>query len=225
MEDMLNIEEMLKVINSTGYIIIKNIISINTDDITNLEKQINTNKIYIFNDHWDNNDKTRYQTVLNEDSISFIPQLNKIINSINPLLQKSNWVIIKSEIGCKKQMAHLDYVPTPEFNKIVNGFDKNRIPLLVLTSLMDNTYIHIWDKSIDIINGSYTGEPISSSKILLNKGDVIVFRSDVIHGGSEYDTENIRLHCYLDSPDLCREDDTTFIIKLDAPELNSLIIE
>jgi len=217
--------DMLNTINSTGYIILKNVISINEDDITNLEKQINTDKVYIFNDDWDSNDKKRYQKVLNEDDISFIPQLNNIINDINPILQKSNWVIIKSEIGCKKQMAHLDYVPTPEFNTIINGFDKNKIPLLVLTSLMDNTYIHIWDKSIDIINGCYTGEPIKSSKISLNKGDVIVFRSDVIHAGSEYDVENIRMHCYLDSPFLCREEDTTFIIKLDSPNLSELIIE
>ena len=53
--------DMLNTITSTGYIILKNVISINEDDITNLEKQINTDKVYIFNDDWDSNDKKRYQ--------------------------------------------------------------------------------------------------------------------------------------------------------------------
>lgn len=218
-------EEVINKINTTGYIIIKNVISITENDIKIIEKQIDTNKVYIFNQDWDDNDKKRMQTDLNEENLSFISILNDTINSINPLLKKSNWVIIKSEPDCHKQLAHLDYIPTKNFNEIINGQDKYIIPLLVLSSLMNNTYIHIWDKSIEIMNGSYNGEPIKSNKILLDKGDILIFRSDIIHAGSEYEIENIRLHCYLDSPFIDREIDTTFIVSLDSPELTKIIIE
>ena len=217
--------DILIIINTIGYVILKNAISITENDIKNIEKQIKMNSIYIFNQDWNNNDKKRMQTNLNENNLSFIAQLNQTIIGINPLLKMSNWVIIKSEFECHKQLAHLDYIPRPGFNEIINGIDKNKIPLLVLTSLMDNTYIHIWNNSIELMNGSYIGSPIKSNKILLNKGDILIFRSDIIHAGSEYDKENIRLHCYLDSPYLDREIDTTFIVSLDSQELSKLVIE
>ena len=90
---------------------------------------------------------------------------------------------------------------------------------------MDNTFIHIWEKSIEMLNETYSEEPLKSNKLLLNAGDILVFRSDMIHAGSEYTEQNIRLHCYLDSSYVIREENTTFIIKLDSPELSKYIIE
>ena len=217
--------EMLNTINKTGYILLKNIIPIMEDDIKYIENQINLSHVFVFNQDWENNDKKRLQTELDEHNLSFITNLNDMVNSINPALHKSNWVILKSQPGCHKQMSHLDYVPTPAFNEVINGDDKSKIPLLVLVSLMENTYLDIWENSIELMNGSYDGEPVKSTKMLLGKGDVLVFRSDVIHAGSEYQHENIRLHCYLDSPFINRENDTTFIVSLDSQELSRLVIE
>ena len=46
----------------------------------------------------------------------------------------------------------------------------------------------------------------------LNAGDVFVFRGDLVHVGAEYDSLNIRIHSYVDSP--CapepRDADTTY---------------
>ena len=34
----------------------------------------------------------------------------------------------------------------------------------------------------------------------LDGGDIYIFRGDLIHVGAEYDTLNIRIHCFIDSP-------------------------
>ena len=216
---------MNDILHSNGYIILKKAIIVTNDDIHNISEQINNSNTYVFNNDWIYNDKKRIQTDLKEDNISFMPELNKIIDNINPLLKASKWVILKSEPGCHKQMAHLDYIPTIDFDGVINGIDKNKIPLLILTSIMDNTFIHIWEKSIEMLNETYSEEPLKSNKLLLNAGDILVFRSDMIHAGSEYTEQNIRLHCYLDSSYVIREENTTFIIKLDSPELSKYIIE
>jgi len=217
-------QPILNAIHTTGYCILKNQLKVSSADLSELFAQINHSSVAIFNHDWDNNDKKRMQRVLQKEKIGFIHALDDVVNRINPNLTQSTWVIIKSDAGCKKQMAHLDYVPTAEFSSVVKN-DTSFIPLLVLVGVMDNTYIHIWENSIAITNETYDGPSVPSTKILLNKGDVLVFRSDVIHAGSEYDELNIRLHCYLDSPKVARDEDTTFIISLDAPATNKIIVE
>ena len=52
----------------------------------------------------------------------------------------------------------------------------------------------------------------------LNAGDVFVFRGDLVHVGAEYDSLNIRIHSYVDSP--CapepRDADTTYHVLSDS---------
>jgi hypothetical protein len=62
--------------------------------------------------------------------------------------------------------------------------------LAVITALQDGTKLHIYpfDRG---------GECAMRQ---LNKGDVLVFRGDLIHFGAEYDRLNIRIHSYIDSP-------------------------
>ena len=55
--------------------------------------------------------------------------------------------------------------------------------------------------------------------LLLEPGDAVVFRADVVHAGAEYDSENIRIHCYLDSPLVPRDPNRTFIIQEHADSL------
>ena len=51
--------------------------------------------------------------------------------------------------------------------------------------------------------------------IYINKGDVIIFRGDLVHAGAEYYSENVRLHAYIDSVKYKREKNITYIPKLD----------
>ena len=74
--------------------------------------------------------------------------------------------------------------------------------LVMITALQDGTKlpIHPFDKG---------GK---CEMRLLNKGDLLVFRGDLIHFGAEYDKLNIRIHSYIDSPSAPKRDpDRTYM--------------
>jgi len=178
-------------IHKNGYHIYKNIC--NADNMLGvgflLNKQIDSK--YggpIFNGV--KNDKKRLQSTLrcNKTIISeFIESLEENIYKLlpsNSRLYFSNWVILKSLAGCNKQQPHTDY----NLETIKNISDPTCVPLLVLVALMPETYLDIWD-----LNRIHR-------KLVMDEGDVVIFRADLIHGGSSYAKENIRIHAYLDSP-------------------------
>jgi hypothetical protein len=148
------------------------------------------------------NDKKRLQSTLrcNNTIISeFIERLEENIYKVlpsNSRLYFSNWVILKSLAGCNDQQPHTDY----NVETIKNITDPNDVPLLVLVGLMDETYLDIWD-----MNGIH-------KKLVMEKGDVLIFRADMIHGGSSYEKENIRIHAYLDSPLVKRIHNRTWFV-------------
>ena len=177
-------------ITKNGYHIYKNILEIDENIIPILEKQINgKNGGPIFNGT--KNDKKRLQSNVarNNNTINnFLINLESTIYNLLPKdspLYFSNWVILKSISGCSSQKPHTDYDPI-SIDKISN--DEKKCPLLVLVSLMPETYLDIWN-----IDGNH-------QKLTLDKGDILIFRADIIHAGSSYINDNIRIHSYLDSP-------------------------
>lgn len=186
-----NMRENYNNIHKNGYHIYKNICDADyhVGLMDHLNKQIDSK--YggpIFNGA--KNDKKRLQSTLrcNKTIISdFIEKLQENIYNILPSesrLYFSNWVILKSLDGCNEQRPHTDY----NVENIKNITDSICVPLLVLVALMPETYLDIWD-----LDGIHR-------KLVMDKGDVLIFRADMIHGGSSYEKENIRIHAYLDSP-------------------------
>ena len=58
-------------------------------------------------------------------------------------------------------------------------------------------------------------ENFPTKKIInLERGDALIFRGDLIHAGSAYEMDNVRLHCYLDVPGTKRNHDQTFPFNL-----------
>jgi len=180
-------------IHKNGYHIYKNIC--NADDSVMLRLRFLLNKQVdskyggpIFNGV--KNDKKRIQSTIrynNKIITEFIERLEeKIYNLLpsNSRLYFSNWVILKSFAGCNEQQPHTDY----NTETIKNITDSTCVPLLVLVAVMPETYLDIWD-----LNGIHR-------KLVMDEGDVVIFRADLIHAGSSYEKENIRIHAYLDSP-------------------------
>jgi len=164
------------------------------------------------------NDKKRLQTNLkiNRKNYAFIQSIDMMVRGLNPLLTPSNWVILKSKPGCSPQSAHLDYEYSDEL--LEASKDPAKIPLLVLVALMPNTRIYVWKHSQKIIRERYRGPPVLPITIELQPGDIFVFRADMIHAGADYPEENIRIHCYLDSPHVKRNPNRTWIIQKHAPD-------
>lgn len=189
-------------ISKHGYHIYKNILEINDNIIPLLDKQINSKKGGpIFNGI--KNDKKRLQSNVyrsNNTINNFLVNLENTIYSLLPQdspLFFSNWVILKSISGCSSQKPHTDYDPI-SIEQISN--DEKKCPLLVLVSLMPETYLDIWD-----IDGNH-------QKLTLDKGDILIFRADVVHAGSSYINDNIRIHSYLDSPFVKRIPNRTWFV-------------
>nr|QBK85712.1 MAG: hypothetical protein LCMAC101_03070 [Marseillevirus LCMAC101] len=198
-------------IHVNGYTILKNKIQINKKVIKQIYSQINKKRKIIFNS--ERNDNKRLQCNLYHRQrymTDFVNNIRSIIfDSVGSKLIINDWVILKSLEGCKEQLPHCDYIPSDEFKKC----DGENIPLSFIVSIMDDTKINIWDKSL--------GYPTDISnkiekQIFLDEGDIFIFRGDLVHAGSSYDKENTRLHAFLDSVLCPRTKNRTFIIKKHA---------
>lgn len=188
-----------------SYKIYKNVFEINDEILFDLDSQVSKNGSKIFNGIKKNDNKRIQSTIrTNKKNKELVKGLYDFVSEINPELKPSKFVIIKSKINCEKQMAHLDYEYNDELKNIENDED---VPLLVLVALMPNTSMYIWDKISETLSAE-----ISPIKIELDKGDILVFRADTIHAGSDYLAENIRMHCYLDSEKINRKKNRTWIV-------------
>ncbi len=69
------------------------------------------------------------------------------------------------------------------------------MPLASLSALMDGTLLDVWPGAIRF-DASRSYKPL---QIKLNKGDVLIFRGDLVHAGASVGAvENVRIHAYLD---------------------------
>ena len=137
-------------LHKNGYFIIKNGCNelICDELIDNLKIELKKNKS-IFNSR--NNDRKRLQTTLklnniNEILINFISKIKDIIKPfIGDNLYLSEWNVLKSKNACKEQIPHCDHIPSYQF---IDSNDEDK-PLSAIISIMDNSKIVLWDKSIN----------------------------------------------------------------------------
>jgi ectoine hydroxylase-related dioxygenase (phytanoyl-CoA dioxygenase family) len=217
---------MSKILHKQGYVIYRNILSDLPAILELLSDYMNETAGPIFNNE-KTNDNRRRQNKLNTRNPIFrkwIQEIEETIRSIHPIqsLHFQDWNILQSLPGCKSQQPHTDYVPTEKFVKKMGELDSpenySKIPLLCLVALEPNTYLDVWDNSTRLITLSdeklkdYVNHDIQSNRLCLQAGDVLIFRPDLVHAGSPYSEENIRLHVYLDSLEIPRQVNRTFII-------------
>ena len=199
----------------TEYTIYENIFQPNNDVYIDFQNQL-ASAGPIFNSTKNDNKRRQCNLKITKTNTEFITKLTEFVKNLNPQLTPSKWVLIKSKPGCKKQLAHIDYENTPDFQTCIKTQEQIPLPLplLVLVALQPKTAIYIWKKSTEVIQGIYKSnqKPISPTKIELQAGSIFVFRPDLVHAGSDYAEENIRMHCYLDSPLVHRDKNRTFII-------------
>ena len=176
---------------------------------------------YIFNGE-ENDHKRRQVSVAASDVMEFREELLSL-----PYLTKYHcvdyFVLLRSLPGCTRQLAHTDYIPDEE---LLMSTAENR-PLLCVLALEDGTKLVVWPGSHRLISGrSRLMKPIEPRVVWLNAGDAILFRGDLVHAGAEYETENIRLHCYIDSKAVNRHPNRTYIISKHAdPLVQDKIVE
>lgn len=223
----INLDELYK----TGYQILKSHIEIPQ----NIKKQLmgftyyenlDNGTIFNHNEMSDINDGKRKQYFIKPEVKSslaiFMNELNMNLKSIFPLLYPNDWVILKSNTGCKPQAAHTDYFPP------YGPVELYEIPINVLIALQKNTFLNVWPHSHKLISVEYMTDriipseyidqkPIHKKVIELEPGDVLLFRGDLVHGGAGYKETNYRMHCYLDYG--YREPNKTWLVHRKGSEL------
>ena len=153
-----------------------------------------------------NPNRKRLQSLLENTNYSILNEATEFMKSVNSNLEPKIWAALKTLQGAKRQDAHLDYEP----NSIYKLTD-DQMPLLVLIPLEDNTTLHVWNPSKAILRGTYNSVKVQPSVLTANKGDLMVFRADLIHAGSEWiDSEKLRIHCYFHNNNITFPDDYTW---------------
>lgn len=226
-------------LHDQGYVIVKNKFKIPDNVKNHFEQTVQRRGSAIFN-HNENskhNDRKRIQVNVTAKSKyiqGFMDTLNQSLAKSFRHLEINDWVVIGSKPGCKNQAAHTDYSPSPDMT------DESKIPINVLIALEDGTLINVWPGSHGLIcndlidqdglsdwdkmgTGYNQYRPIKMQTLSLNKGDLLLFRGDLVHAGASYEKANCRLHCYLDAG--YREPNRTWLINRHASQyLRDLIL-
>lgn len=112
-------------------------------------------------------------------------------------------VLLTSDAGCLPQRAHTDYVREAAH---LRGNDE--MPLGCIVALEDNTMFDVWPGAIRCYDDP--GKVFEHKRIMLNAGDVLLFRGDLVHAGAPFERFNMRLHLYLDHANVERVKGETY---------------
>jgi len=209
-------------LHTDGYCIHPNVFSTKSilNDMTKINNDTSSiaNQV-IFNNKRSGGDKKRLQTPISaintKSSQAFTRTIQNFAKTYYPNHNPNSIVILTSLPGCDEQLAHCDYAPSTEFATVSDDM----VPLGCIIALEPGTKLKIWPKSIrlsfmnNLIRSDFIESingPIRPIEIELNPGDVLVFRGDLVHAGSAYNTKNNRIHLYLDSPLVSRPSNTTW---------------
>jgi len=162
------------------------------------------------------NDRKRRQVAL---PMALVADLQKKIGSLSFVTDHHtvhDFVLLRSLPGCMRQAAHTDYIPDVSLLQC----PPDQLPYLALIAIQDKTSLIVWPGSHKVIRGrGRTVAPIEPHKVELKAGDLLVFRPDLVHAGAEVSTENLRIHCYIDSDSVYRMKNRTYILQVHGEEL------
>ena len=119
-------------------------------------------------------------------------------------------VLISLDGGCLPQRAHTDYTEQ-SLHSVDLRAQPERVPLACLVALQDDTSFDVWPGAIAF---NEDGDPMEHCTVILQRGDVLLFRGDLVHAGAAFGRQNVRLHAYLDVEGVQREPDQTFYMDI-----------
>lgn len=161
-------------------------------------------------------DKRRWQGLLGvcQKAYQYAERVKSIVAVTFPTLIPRDLIFLLSLAGCSAQDAHADGVPSKDF------YQSSPTPLSALISIHDSTTLNIWPKSHLLAHHSATEhgnttvpfDLITCEIISIPAGHVCFFRQDLIHAGSAYEKDNVRMHIMFDHPDVIRQSDSVFVI-------------
>ena len=160
-------------------------------------------------------DRKRSQTFIKNNKISkslrrWKRSIENALKHRYPNLIPNDMVVLKSVNGCEKQIAHCDYEQDLDFGMCPD----DNIPLGCLICIMEGTTLDVWEKShrLPCLGPKLTKNIDPRTTIELEVGEMLVFRGDLVHAGSSYQSDNYRVHLFLDSGKVKRYKNRTWFM-------------
>ena len=122
-----------------------------------------------------------------EDDIKALklkPFLKALASVKEPEHDIAGYALIKSFAGCKKQAPHTDYWCQRSNGKVRDVC----MPYSGVVSLQCGSSLLLGH---------------DNDRVKLPVGSAIIFRGDVVHSGSDYRSDNVRFHFYIDVKGKC----------------------
>jgi ectoine hydroxylase-related dioxygenase (phytanoyl-CoA dioxygenase family) len=144
-----------------------------------------------------------------------------------PKLSVKDFVCLRSKAGCQEQPAHCDYVPDEALLACIPA----ERPMGVLIALSPGgARLRVWTGSYqmhapDARQKLQRAPPFPAELLELERGDMVMFRGDLVHAGAGYKEENLRIHAYVDSPGVKRPPDQTFLLGEDQYDWQRALLE
>lgn len=166
-----------------GYVLVKNGMP-QYKQVLPLCRQVKPRARYIFNQKI--NDKKRRQYDFpsgpRDPLRPHFDQATQVLAQIPFTQAQLTSHLLVSLAGCQTQKKHTDYPP--------HTYARNdpQAPLVLLWAIQPHSTLDIWDRK-------------GKKQVLrLDPGDALVFRGDLVHAGSAYTRENMRIHMYVTPP-------------------------
>jgi hypothetical protein len=120
----------------------------------------------------------------------------------------TEWSFLRTMAGAADQPIRRDFPPPGADNHAAN---LATVPGLLLVATQDDTVMYGfgWNRRVALRS--------NREMIHLNAGDLMMFRGDFMYGNAGYETNNLLVQAYLDTPFYHR------IIETDQPEVVALI--
>jgi hypothetical protein len=192
-----------------GYAVLRNWITVPERELTAFQKRA-ADADPIFNGPGRNDHRRRQLTLRPRDGTWLGTVRDRLATEFGTTGHTpTGFVLLASDPGCARQAAHQDYVPD---DTLLSTPDCS-LPLLFLLALEGDTALDVWPGS-HRFRGADTTERIDRTTLRLEPGDAVLFRGDLIHAGSAYETApNCRIHVYLDHPAVPRAPNRTWIVR------------
>jgi hypothetical protein len=97
------------------------------------------------------------------------------------------------------QLPHVDLSETD--GSIRSYVDRKMVPLSVIVTFREPAVLNVWRGSHRIVWASrhkLAGKKCFGERITIPPYSAMVFRQDLVHAGSSYESPNLRLHFFLD---------------------------
>jgi len=144
-------------------------------------------------------------------------EVSTILDKEYPNMYSSGHLVIASKAGCIRQTPHADVKLSQRDIKLTI----TQPPLSIIVSLQEGTQIHIYPRSHEVscikkphqlsLNTQKLKTPIAVKTINIPVGSAVCFNQMILHSGSSYESDNVRLFCYLSSYSLDKDGSNTTV--------------